>query len=252
LPQTLREWLKEAPFSLAMSSGFFGFFAHAGVAAVLETEGLRPQRMSGSSAGALIAGLWSAGVPTEKIRAELLSLKRTDFWDPWPGAGLLRGKLFREKLKELLPVMSIEACPTPCAVSVFDLWSRRTTVLTSGSLARAIHTSCALPVLFQPVWIDRRPYTDGGLADRPGLAGLTSGERVLYHHLASRSPWRSTNDPALRMPERPQTTTLVIEGITRVNPFALDRGARAFEEAARATQVALDKPLDGSVARQVA
>jgi hypothetical protein len=33
--------LSEAPFTLGLSSGFFGFFAHAGVVTVLEEEGLR-------------------------------------------------------------------------------------------------------------------------------------------------------------------------------------------------------------------
>ena len=59
---TLRTWLSEAPFSLTLSSGFFGFFAHAGVMTVLEDEGFVPSRVSGSSAGALVGGLWAAGV----------------------------------------------------------------------------------------------------------------------------------------------------------------------------------------------
>jgi hypothetical protein len=33
--------LSEALFTLGLSSGFFGFFAHAGVVTVLEEEGLR-------------------------------------------------------------------------------------------------------------------------------------------------------------------------------------------------------------------
>ena len=35
-PPTLREWLRERPFSLALSSGFFGFFAHTGLVTVLQ------------------------------------------------------------------------------------------------------------------------------------------------------------------------------------------------------------------------
>ncbi len=38
---TLREWLSEEPFSLALSAGFFGFFAHAGFVSALE-ERARP------------------------------------------------------------------------------------------------------------------------------------------------------------------------------------------------------------------
>jgi len=37
---TVREWLRERPFALGLSSGFFGFFAHAGLVSVLEDEGL--------------------------------------------------------------------------------------------------------------------------------------------------------------------------------------------------------------------
>jgi hypothetical protein len=42
---TLRAWLAEGPFTLGLSSGFFGFFAHAGVVSVLEAERLRPARI---------------------------------------------------------------------------------------------------------------------------------------------------------------------------------------------------------------
>src|SRR6266568_9273645 len=40
---TLRAWLAEAPFTLGLSSGFFGFFAHAGVVSVLEEEVCLPR-----------------------------------------------------------------------------------------------------------------------------------------------------------------------------------------------------------------
>ena len=67
-PPTLEEWLREAPFALGMSSGFFGFFAHTGVVTVLEDEGLLPSRVSGSSAGALVGGAWAAGVRSNAER----------------------------------------------------------------------------------------------------------------------------------------------------------------------------------------
>ncbi len=162
---TLREWLAEGPYTLVMSSGFFGFFAHAGVVSVLEEEGLPPARVCGSSAGALVGGLWAAGLPAARIREELLALRREHFWDVRPGLGLLRGALFRQRLEALAP---------------------------------AIHASCALPVLFQPVRIEGRLYLDGGVLDRPGLAGAPDGGRVLYHHLTSRSPWRRRGHGARR------------------------------------------------------
>src|SRR5262249_10850919 len=162
-PATLRDWLAEAPFTLAMSSGFFGFFAHAGVLSVLEEQTLLPARLcgssagalvgglwacglsarqifgqlrllrrwhgcalGGSSAGALVGGLWASGLSAQQICDQLRLLRREHFWDVRPGLGLLRGALFRERLESLLGAPTFAACRAPLAVSVFDVRARRT------------------------------------------------------------------------------------------------------------------------------
>lgn len=239
---TLRDWLARGPFTLALSSGFFGFFAHAGAVSVLEEEELFPARICGSSAGALVGGLWAAGVPASKIRAELLELRREHFWDPRPGLGLLRGARFRARLEALLPVKTFEDCPRPLALSAWDLGARRTVVLREGPLAPAIHASCAAPILFQPVLTGGRAYLDGGIQDRPGLAGAEGDPRVLYHHLASRSPWRRPGSPALRIPEREGLRAVSLAGLPRCGPFRLHNGPPAMAAAAAGMRAALDRP----------
>ncbi len=174
---TLRDWLREAPFTLALSAGFFGFFAHAGVVSALEEEGILPARICGSSAGALVGGLWAAGLPASAIREELVALRREHFWDPRPGLGLLRGALFRSRLEALLPVRTFDECPRPLGVSAYDVLARRTVVLRGGPLAPALHASCAAPILFQPGRVGGRLYLDGGVLDRHGLAAAGPGER---------------------------------------------------------------------------
>ena len=240
---TLREWLAARPFTLVMSSGFFGFFAHAGVVAVLEEEGLLPARIAGSSAGALVGGLWAAGVPAPRIREEFLRLRREHFWDLRPGLGLLRGALFRALLETLAPVRTFEECRMPLALSVYDVLGARTAVLRSGPLAPAIHASCAFPVLLQPVRIGGRIYLDGGVGDRPGMAGVGEGERVLFHHLASRSPWRRKGSPALRIPKRKEMQVVALDGLPRVGPFRLENGGEAFERAALGAREALSRAV---------
>jgi NTE family protein len=244
---TLREWLRERPFALGLSSGFFGFFAHVGLVTVLEDEGLLPARLSGSSAGALVAGLWASGLDGPRLRDELHALRREHFWDPRPGLGLLRGGLFRERLEGLLGARTFAACRAPVAISVYDALSRRTRVLASGALAPAIHASCAVPLLFHPVWVEGRPMLDGGIADRPGLDGLPPGGRVLYHHLASRSPWRGARSMAV--PTRAGLLSVVIDGLPRVGPFRLEEGPRAFTAARGAAREALDRRAEASVVR---
>jgi NTE family protein len=245
---TLREHLRERPFALALSSGFFGFFAHTGLLAVLEDEGLRPARVTGSSAGALAGGTWASGLPAATLADELRRLRREDFWDPRPGAGLLAGRLFRRRLEALLPVRDFAACRVPVALSVFDLVRRRTRVLAHGDLAAAVHASCAVPFMFHPVRHAAGWLVDGGVADRPGLAGLSpgawpAGAPILHHHLASRSPWRRAGSAALAPPRRPGLTCLVVPGLPRVGPFRLAAGMAAYEHTRRAARAALDRPV---------
>lgn len=238
--QTLGDWLSQAPFRLVLSSGFFGFYAHCGVLMALEEAGLLPVATAGSSAGALVGGAWAAGVEPADLRQELLGLRRPDFWDPGLGAGLLRGDRFRERLERLLPAATFEQCRAGLVVSVYDVLTLSTRTLDHGPLAPAIHASCAVPLMFQPVWIRGRPLLDGGVADRPGVAGVPAGERTLLHHLVSKSPWRLG---APRPPRREQLVTLEIADLPQVNPFRLERGVGALELALARTREALHRPL---------
>jgi len=241
---TLRDWLREGPFALAMSSGFFSFFAHTGFLTVLEDEGLLPRRVSGSSAGALVTASWASGVDAPVLARELDILQRADFWDPGVGPGFLRGRLFRERLERLLPNRGFEACRVPAAISVFDVRSRRTHVLETGEVTAAIHASCAVPVLFHPVVIGGRAYLDGGILDRPGLVGMPRTEpRVLFHHIASKSRWRTK----LEVPRREGMVTVALRDLPRSGPFRLEHGRRAFVAAREATKRALDRRIDGAL-----
>ena len=228
----LGEWLASAPFGLAMSSGFFSFYAHTGMLSALVARGLAPERVAGSSAGALVGGAYAAGVEPAELAAVLAKLDRTQFWDPSLGAGLLAGNKLDRLLREMLPATAFAACRMPIAISAFDIRARKTAVLASGDLPLAIRASCAVPAMFHPVWIDGRAYWDGGILDRPGVAGVPTG-RVLYHHIASR--WGR--------PRRDDLVTLVIEGLPQSGPFRLDAGRRAMQLAHDATLRALDQPI---------
>ena len=91
--------------------------------------------ISGSSAGALIGGMYAAGEslipysivlnyciyfyflglrPAQMIEI-LLKLNRNSFWDLGGIGGLLKGKLFLELIEKALPeeIKTIEDCPIP-------------------------------------------------------------------------------------------------------------------------------------------
>ncbi len=245
MAERLGDWLAKGPFALAMSSGFFSFFAHTGMLqSLLRTA--TPRLVAGSSAGALVGGAWAAGLDPADLATRLVALRREEFWDPAPGAGLLAGKKFDQLLQAMLPTAAIDRCQVPVRISVFDIVARKTSVLAAGELSPAIRASCAVPGLFHPVWISRRAYWDGGILDRPGLAGIPAGDRVLFHHIASRSPWRA-RPPA--PPRRAGMISLVIDELPRSGPFKLDAGRRALELAREATLRALDAPIVDDVVR---
>ncbi len=241
--QTLRCWLAEQPFTLAMSSGFFSFFAHGGVLSALEEENLVPAAVSGSSAGALTVGLWAAGLNAGEIREMYLSLRKADFWDPRPGPGLLRGGRFRSLVRAVSPVQRLEQCRRPVGVSTFDLLRMRTRVLTEGDIARSLYASCAVPLMFHPLMHDGGWLVDGGLRDRHGLASVPAGRRVFYHHIAVRSLWRRGNGAAVQVPTRQNMAALVVPGLPRPGPDALHLGRAAWAIAREWALRALDQPV---------
>ena len=241
MASTLAEHLSAGPFHLALSSGFFGFFAHAGLVCALDEAGLAPASLSGSSAGALVAGAWASGRSGEEIAERILALRREDFWDLGPGPGLLRGALFQALLEQTLEAATFEACRAPLSVSVYDVRARRTVALSRGPLAVAVRASCTFPGLFQPTVIAGRPYLDGGIRDRPGLLGAPSS-RVLFHHLASRSPWRAGDSASLSIPTRPNLIAVVLGDLPRLGPFRLRDGLRAFTLARARARSALSAP----------
>ena len=77
---------------------------------------------------------------------------------------------------------------------------------------------------------------DGGIADRPGWAGLSGERRVLLHHLPSRSR------PRTDVPSRVGARIVCTEGLPRVGPFRLAAGMAAFDMAWRCTARALERP----------
>ena len=242
MSNTHHDWLAEAPYTLALGAGFFGFFAHTGVLRALEESGApRPRRVVGVSAGALAGGLWASGMPAAQIEEELVRLRRPDFWDPGlPLGGLLKGGLFAAKLRGLLDergVVRIEDCPTPFAAVVYELAGRRTRVLDRGGVATAIQASCTVPLMFRPVRHEGKLLVDGGVGDRNAETALAPGERALHHALVSRSPWRAVSarkSVAGDLSARPGRKVLVVSALPRVSPFRLEHGPHALATAREA------------------
>lgn len=243
-----RDLLAAEPFTLMLGAGFFGFFSHTGLLAALEEAGLRPRRIIGVSAGALAGGLWAGGLSAARIEHELTTLRREDFWDPaLPVGGLLRGAKFRAKLRDLLAPVGIERleeCPVPFTAVVHDVLRRVPLALQRGSIEVAIRASCAVPLMFRPIWHERRLLVDGGVSDRCGMVGLQADERVLLHYLPSRRRLRlGTRESAPPAWSQGRGLTLVTPDLPRVTPFALESGPVALHRTREHVRAWLAEPV---------
>lgn len=175
--------LINTPFTLSLSSGFFGFFAHLGFYTAFEQRGLRPEAISGSSAGALVAAGVASGLGTQQLRELFLSISKDDFWDPAWGYGYLQGKKFEDLLRKHY-VSDFNQAQIPLYISVFNINKKRTEVLTEGSVAAAVRASSAVPLFFHPVRIGDHHYWDGGIRDRAGVRGLKNhSSATVVHYL---------------------------------------------------------------------
>ncbi len=186
---------------IVFSSGFFGFFAHAGFLAALREMGIVPSAYAGASSGAIVAAMAASGMDDHSIKEMVLSVKKDDFWDPDPWyfvllkamgllkgyTGYLRGNKFAGLLKKL-PKKQIQECETPLAITATNLNKKEETVFSKGDLIKAVQASGAVPILFKPVEINGSLYVDGGTTNKAplrALADLVDLDKIILHFIAS-------------------------------------------------------------------
>lgn len=241
---TLRNWLNEGPFTLALSSSFFGFYAHCGFATAFQEQGFVPNKISGCSAGALVGAGWASGLEPAQMSELLFSVKRDDFWDPWPGLGFLRGKKFLNFIRPHFKT-SFHETKIPLEVCVLDIFKRQTAFLDSGPLPEAVVASCAVPLMFHPVRIGRRIYLDGGVLRKSGMRHEAQEERILCIFLESAKRQGAGEFNKATTQLGPQHRLLRLKGLPSVDPMSLKTGRDAYQIAYARAHRAFDLPFAG-------
>jgi NTE family protein len=151
-------------WALALSGGAARGVAHAGVLKVLEEEGLRPDLIVGTSAGALAGVFLAAGVSAARTVMWAESLRWSSLARPALNRlGLLSNERLGDLLDRALPARSFDELLIPFACMATDLQSGEPVILGEGDLNSAVRASCAIPGLFLPVERDGRLLIDGGV-----------------------------------------------------------------------------------------
>lgn len=149
----------------ALSGGGAKGFAHLGSLKVLEKCGLKPDIIAGTSAGSLVGVFYADGYHPDEI-GELFKKKEfREFVElSIPRAGLLKSAGLHSFLKKNLRAKRFEELKMPFYAVATD-WNRACSVAFSNgdNLVDSVVASCSVPVVFNPQYINGKPYVDGGL-----------------------------------------------------------------------------------------
>jgi NTE family protein len=172
--------------------------AHIGVLRELERLRVPVHAIAGTSMGAIVGGLYAAGMTPQELeeliadldwaevfqdapRREDLSYRRKQDDVDFPvdfELGLNRGRLqlpmgliqgqklsplLRELTLDVAHISNFDALPTPFRAVASDIETGESVVLSEGDLTLAMRASMSAPGIFAPVIVDGRMLVDGGL-----------------------------------------------------------------------------------------
>ncbi len=184
---------------LALSGGVTRGPAHIGVLKVLTEAGVPIDCVAGVSAGSIIGAAFCAGMPPD----DMIKLANEIGWlriarPVWPRRGFVSFKRLEKLVSDLIENRSFNELATPFVVVATDLYQGKPITLWEGSVATAVHASCAVPGFVEPVERDGLLLGDGGVSYNLPSAAVRAmgvdyviGVDLMHPHLRRRfGPFR--------------------------------------------------------------
>jgi NTE family protein len=177
---------EEYQVGLALGGGAARGAAHIGVLQVLEEHGIFPDFIAGASVGALVGGLYAAGLSAARQQTLLSEINWKHLVSVrLPSVNLSSLSLSQAGLSVLSSVMGIfdldklvdwfdglvgkqvsfSELNIPFAAIATDVMTGDGIVLNEGLVAPAVRASCSVPVLFTPVRRNGRLLVDGAISN---------------------------------------------------------------------------------------
>lgn len=164
-----------------------------GMLQALETAGIRPDLVVGTSVGAINAA-WIAGDPTDAhlddLEALWVSIRRGQVFPSGPTglfgllgrrSGLVDQRHLRKLISRHLSYERLEDAGVPLHIVVTDVLTGRDARLSRGPVIDAILASAAIPGIFAPVMIGGHHYMDGGVVNNAAIShAVAEGASTVY------------------------------------------------------------------------
>lgn len=151
--------------ALALGGGGLRGFAHIGVLHALEEQGIRPDIVVGTSAGALVGAAYASGTTIDQLEAAAMDIDLPDLIDPTlDHGGLMRGDEIAQWVDRATHGKRIEAFPVRFGAVATDLDRGDAVLLVSGMPGDAVRASSAVPGATVPVAHRNGYLVDGGVS----------------------------------------------------------------------------------------
>jgi NTE family protein len=249
---------EQEPWALVLMGGGARGLAHIGVLSVLQENSLVPDIVTGTSMGAIVGGLFAAGLSPAKLKEIACEASFKDYVEESAVARRLKNpKAFFEYLlladyknrlfhkvglgkedaveaffRKLAGDVRIESLPVKFVCNAVDLVSGKDVLFDRGKLCRALRATMSLPALFAPVRTEGMLLVDGGVLDNaPVEAAVKAGAAVTI--------LVDVHRPLRRL--RPEKIRNTLQIVLRTLDVAI---AAADEEIARRADFVLRVPLD--------
>jgi NTE family protein len=151
---------------LVLSGGGARGVAHIGVLKALDEIGIKFSIASGTSAGSIVASLYSYGYKPDEIFDIIKNLSIFKSVSPaWTWAGLLKMDGLEMLLRKHIPENNFSVLKIPLTIAATEIRKGHIHYFTEGELIPAVVSSCSIPAVFNPVNFNGGLYVDGGLLD---------------------------------------------------------------------------------------
>lgn len=151
---------------MVLGAGASKGFAHIGVLKVLEAQKVPIHMIVGTSAGSLVGSIYASGKGAFEMQAIAMKMEKDNVidynWKIWKG-GLIKGEKLEGFINQIVGNAPIEKLRIPYYAVATNAGTGKETVFGRGNTGIAVHASCSVPGVFQPVVIGKDTYVDGGV-----------------------------------------------------------------------------------------
>jgi NTE family protein len=157
---------KQATIAVVLGAGASKGFAHIGVLKVLEAQKIPIHMVVGTSAGSLVGSLYASGKTAFELQGIAMKMEADNVidydWKIWKG-GLIKGEKIENFINANIQNTPIEKLKLRYYAVATNGVTGEEVVFEKGNTGMAVHASCSVPGVFQPMKIGNNTYIDGGV-----------------------------------------------------------------------------------------